>query len=78
MKTALMMLLLVATTSRALAEPRRSEQYAGHDRSTTITCDTVRAYVGQVGLAQARAMARANGMTGSEERKARQCLARKD
>jgi hypothetical protein len=36
----------------------------------------VRAYVSQVGLAQARAMARANGMTAEQERRARQCLAR--
>jgi len=34
----------------------------------------VRAYVGQVGLAQAKAMAQAAGMTESEERVAAQCL----
>ncbi len=40
-----------------------------------ITCDMVRSYVAQVGLAQAKAMAVAAGMTASEERRARQCLA---
>ena len=40
-----------------------------------ITCDMVRSYVAQVGLEQARAMAQAAGMTASEERRARQCLA---
>lgn len=39
-----------------------------------ITCDMVRAYVAQVGLEQAHAMARAAGMTASEERKARHCI----
>jgi hypothetical protein len=43
-----------------------------------ITCDMVRSYVAQVGLQQARAMAVAAGMTPSEERQARQCLASKD
>jgi len=39
-----------------------------------ITCDMVRAYVAQVGLVQARAMAKSAGMTASEERKALHCL----
>jgi hypothetical protein len=39
-----------------------------------ITCDMVRAYVAQVGVEQARAVARAAGMTGSEERQARRCI----
>jgi hypothetical protein len=43
-----------------------------------ITCDMVRSYVAQVGLQQARAMAVAAGMTPSEERQARQCLASKE
>jgi hypothetical protein len=69
MKIALLMLLLVATASPVLAGPHRA------NRSSTITCETVRAYVSQVGLATATAMARANGMTVAQERKARQCLA---
>lgn len=39
-----------------------------------ITCDMVRAYVAQVGLVQARAMAQSAGMTASEERRAIRCL----
>jgi hypothetical protein len=39
-----------------------------------ITCETVRAYVAQVGVEQAKAMAQSAGMTASEERKARRCL----
>jgi len=35
----------------------------------------VRSYVAQVGVAQARAMAQANGMTSSDEQRARRCLA---
>jgi hypothetical protein len=42
---------------------------------SNITCDMVRSYVAQVGLAQARAMAAAAGITPAEERRARQCLA---
>jgi hypothetical protein len=43
-----------------------------------VTCATVRAYVTQVGLVQARAQARAAGMTAAQQRRARQCLASKD
>ena len=39
-----------------------------------ITCKMVRAYVAQVGVAQARAVARAHGMTASQEARARHCL----
>jgi hypothetical protein len=74
MKIALLMLLLVATASPVLARPTR----ANRAEPSTITCETVRAYVSQVGLATATAMARANGMTAVQERKARQCLARRD
>jgi hypothetical protein len=37
----------------------------------------VRANVAQIGLAQAKAMAQAAGMTASEEREAVQCLEKK-
>ena len=47
MKIALLMLLSVAATGPALAEPTR-----GRLEPSSITCDTVRAYVAQVGLAQ--------------------------
>jgi hypothetical protein len=39
-----------------------------------ITCGMVRAYVAQVGLEQARAVAAAHGMTASQEQRARACL----
>jgi hypothetical protein len=42
-----------------------------------ITCDMVRAYVAQVGLEQARALAESAGMTTSEERRAKRCLENK-
>ena len=71
MKIALLMLLLVATARPVLAAPHR----ANRAEPSTITCETVRAYVSQVGLATATAIARANGMTAVQERKARQCLA---
>jgi hypothetical protein len=74
MKTALLMLLSVAAADPVLAASTRASQM---DRSS-ITCETVRAYVSQVGLAQAKAIARASGMTAAEERRARQCLARAD
>ena len=42
-----------------------------------ITCDMVRAYVAQVGLAQAIAMAQTAGITASARERARRCLAEK-
>jgi hypothetical protein len=42
-----------------------------------ITCDMVRAYVAQVGLVQAKAMAQSAGMTVSEEHRAMRCLGNK-
>jgi hypothetical protein len=71
MKTTLLMLLFVAAASPALADPHRRAEPA-------MTCETVRAYVSQVGLIAAKAIARANGMTASQERRARQCLASRD
>jgi hypothetical protein len=40
------------------------------------TCEDVRAFVAENGLAQARAKARAAGMTPAQERQAAQCLRR--
>ena len=54
--------------------PPRAER----GQPSTFACETVRAYVSLVGLAQAKAMARASGMTAAQERRARQCLARAD
>jgi hypothetical protein len=53
---------------------RTSQPSANVGSHSNITCDMVRSYVAQVGLAQARAMAAAAGMTAAEERRARQCL----
>jgi hypothetical protein len=74
MKTVLLTLLFIATASPVLAGPLR----ANRGQASTITCETVRAYVSLLGLAQAKAMARANGMTVVQERRAMQCLARGD
>ena len=43
-----------------------------------ISCETVRAYVAQVGLIQAKAQAHAAGMTAQQERRARQCFVTKE
>jgi hypothetical protein len=42
-----------------------------------ITCEMVRAYVAQVGLVQAKALAVSAGITASEERRAIRCLEKK-
>jgi hypothetical protein len=44
---------------------------------THISCEMVRAYVGQVGVMQARAVALAAGMTPAQERRAAHCLQEK-
>ena len=72
MKTPLLMLLLVVAASPVLADPHRADR-----AESGVTCDTVRAYVSQVGIVAAKAMARAHGMTAAQERRARQCLARR-
>jgi hypothetical protein len=74
MRTALLMLPFLTTASPVLAGPHS----ANRGQPSTITCETVRAYVSLLGLAQAKAMARANGMTDVQERRAMQCLARGD
>jgi hypothetical protein len=66
MKTALLMLIFLATAGPALADELQ------------ISCETVRAYVTQVGLMQAKAQARAAGMTAQQERRARQCFVTKE
>jgi hypothetical protein len=56
---------------------RISENSSFLRRPTHISCEMVRAYVGQVGVMQARAMALAAGMTRAQERRAAQCLQEK-
>ena len=58
MKTTLLMLLFVTAASPVLADPHRANR-----AEPAVTCETVRAYVSQVGLVAAKAIARANGMT---------------
>lgn len=66
MKTALLIMILV---------PVRPQ--ARWDESPHVNCETVRAYVGQVGLAQVTALARAAGMTAGQEWRARRSFAKK-
>lgn len=47
---------------------------SAHAKTERISCETVRAFVAQVGLFQARALALAHGMTASQERQAKHCL----
>jgi hypothetical protein len=80
-KTAVLAVILVAASYPALA--RHHSKHHSHHRDHAVashprvSCETVRAYVAQVGLAQAKAMAQAAGMTQSEEREAAQCLEKK-
>jgi hypothetical protein len=81
MKTALLILVFVATGSPVLAKPYHAYQNSSRtarSEPSHINCDTVRAYVGQVGLVQAKALARAAGMTASQEQRARRCFAKSD
>jgi hypothetical protein len=87
-KTALLALVMIVASGPSMARThyhRVHRQRLDHSVSgekpasphAHITCDMVRAYVAQVGLVQARAMAQSAGMTASEERKARRCLENK-
>jgi hypothetical protein len=81
MKTALLIPIFVVAAGSALAKPHHAYQNSGRaalGESSHINCDTVRAYVNQVGLVQAKVLARAAGMTALQERRARQCFAKKD
>jgi len=64
----------LSCAGEAHSHHHRDRATASHSR---VSCETVRAYVAQVGLAQAKAMAQAAGMTQSEEREAAQCLQKK-
>jgi hypothetical protein len=46
--------------------------------SSFIDCETVRVYVAQLGAQHAKALARAAGMTASQEWRARRCLETED
>jgi hypothetical protein len=78
-KSRLLLLVIVfacAFTGEASAA-RDSENSSILRRPTHISCEMVRAYVGQVGVMQARAMALAAGMTPAQERRAAHCLEEK-
>jgi len=81
MKAAMILLLLLTAGTAVLANPRRADHNSGQamaSEGSNINCETVRSYVTLVGLVQARALARANGMTPSQEWRARQCLSKRD
>lgn len=76
-KTVLLTFVLVAASFPAAAKHHIHHRDRAPSSHSRISCETVRAYVAQVGLAQAKAMAQAAGMTDSEEREAAQCLEKK-
>jgi hypothetical protein len=81
MKVALLTLFVVASASPVLASRHHAYQDSGDTgfvETSAVTCETVRSYVRQLGLAHAKAVARANGMTPAQEWRARQCLAKRD
>jgi hypothetical protein len=55
----------------------RANESGEHVSHSSITCEMVRAYVAQVGLAQAAAMAESAGITASEKDRAKRCLEQK-
>jgi hypothetical protein len=73
-KTALLTFVLVAASYPAFAKHHFHHGQRATAAHSRISCEMVRAYVAQVGLARAKAMAQAAGMTESEERAAAQCL----
>jgi hypothetical protein len=75
-KTVLLIFVFVAASYPAIAMQHHYRPGAAGSHAR-ITCEMVRAYVAQIGLAQAKAMAQAAGMTASEEREAVQCLEKK-
>ena len=73
-KTALLTFVFVAASYPAVARHHFHHGQRATSSHSRISCEMVRAYVAQAGLAQAKAMAQAAGMTESEERQAVQCL----
>jgi len=73
-KAALLTCVFVVASYPAVAKHHFHHGQRATSSHSRISCEMVRAYVAQVGLAQAKAMAQAAGMTESEERAAVQCL----
>jgi hypothetical protein len=76
-RSVLLAFVVIAVSHPALARHRHSDQDATSGERSHITCDMVRAYVAQVGLVQAKAMAENAGLTASDKRRAMQCLEKK-
>ena len=85
---ALLMLVLLTASYPAMAKPYHGHRHVARtvhhaassgerEEHSGITCEMVRAYVAQVGLAQAVAMAQSAGITSSEKERAKRCLAEK-
>jgi hypothetical protein len=77
MRAALPLFFVIASATPSWALQHHFSPSPGHTEwaaPSAITCETVRSYVSMLGIAQARAVARANGMTGTQERRARRCL----
>ena len=81
-KTALLALIFLTAACPVMAHQHKAYRHSRIYRNRAnlgvhshITCETVRSYVARMGLEQARAMAEAAGMTATEERRARRCLA---
>lgn len=88
MKSAALLTLVLLTASYPAMAKYRGHHYvartlhhgngaSANESHSGITCDMVRAYVAQVGMAQAVAMAESAGITSSEKERARRCLAEK-
>jgi hypothetical protein len=73
-KIALLTFAFVVASYPAVAKHHFHHGQRATVSHSRISGEMVRAYVAQVGLAQAKAMAQAAGMTESEERAAVQCL----
>jgi len=77
MKITLFILMFIVAANPASAADQRNLRQARLNESAHVSCETVRAYVAQMGLAQATMLARAAGMTARQEWSARRCLAKK-
>jgi high-affinity Fe2+/Pb2+ permease len=66
--------IALAVACPASAQAKTSEAKTWEAKTWRISCATVRAYVAEVGMVQARAVASAHGMTAWQERLARRCL----
>ncbi len=66
--------LLLGAIALGAAGPMSAQAKTWQAKTWRISCATVRAYVAEVGVVQARAVALAHGMTAWQERLARRCL----